>query len=186
MDPSWESTLVSENTNPNYPFTISWLLTINWFNQSHKIHVTGIFTDSFHYIPFPRHPIILSDDDWGVQSPPKPIVFRFHETILSFGEPSFPRDSQWIPFMGINERSVSWGFVDFVLRGSHFNELKQCLSVLRIYAWRPVIWGWPADGILATKKAATKRPKWGHPGANIMSYWVSYILYVGLTNLNSP
>ena len=26
----------------------------------------------------PRDPIILSEDDWGVQSPPKRIVFRFH------------------------------------------------------------------------------------------------------------
>ena len=28
-----------------------------------------------------------SEDDWGVQSPPQRKVFRFHETILSFGEP---------------------------------------------------------------------------------------------------
>ena len=34
----------------------------------------------------PRHPVIFSDD-WDVQSPPKCIVCRFHETILSFGEP---------------------------------------------------------------------------------------------------
>ena len=26
----------------------------------------------------PRHPVIFSDDDWGVQSPSKRIVFRFH------------------------------------------------------------------------------------------------------------
>ena len=26
----------------------------------------------------PRDPITLSDDDWGVQSTPKRIVFRFH------------------------------------------------------------------------------------------------------------
>ena len=26
----------------------------------------------------PRHPVIFSDDTWGVQSPPKSIVFRFH------------------------------------------------------------------------------------------------------------
>ena len=30
----------------------------------------------------PRDPITLSEDDWGVQSPPKRKVFRFHETIL--------------------------------------------------------------------------------------------------------
>ncbi len=36
--------------------------------------------------PFTTYDIIFSDD-WGVQSPPKHIVFRFHETILSFGEP---------------------------------------------------------------------------------------------------
>ena len=36
---------------------------------------------------FPRHPMTLSEDDWGVQSRPKRKVFRFHETILSFGEP---------------------------------------------------------------------------------------------------
>ena len=35
----------------------------------------------------PRHPVIFSADDWGVQSPPKRIGFRFHETILRFGEP---------------------------------------------------------------------------------------------------
>ena len=35
----------------------------------------------------PRDPITLSEDDWGVQSPPKRKVFRFHETILRFGEP---------------------------------------------------------------------------------------------------
>ena len=27
---------------------------------------------------FPRDPITLSDDDWGLQSPPKRKVFRFH------------------------------------------------------------------------------------------------------------
>ena len=27
---------------------------------------------------FPKDPITLSEDDWGVQSPPKRIVFRFH------------------------------------------------------------------------------------------------------------
>ena len=31
--------------------------------------------------------LTLSDDDWGVESPPKRKVFGFHETILSFGEP---------------------------------------------------------------------------------------------------
>ena len=31
--------------------------------------------------------VIFSDDDWGIQSPSKGIVFRFHETILSFGDP---------------------------------------------------------------------------------------------------
>ena len=29
-------------------------------------------------ITYPRNPVIFSDDDWGVQSPPKRIVFRFH------------------------------------------------------------------------------------------------------------
>ena len=38
-------------------------------------------------LPFPRDPITLSKDDWGIQSPPKSEVFRFHETILRFGEP---------------------------------------------------------------------------------------------------
>ena len=27
---------------------------------------------------YPRNPVILSEDDWGVQSPPKRKVFRFH------------------------------------------------------------------------------------------------------------
>ena len=27
---------------------------------------------------FPRHPVIFSADDWGVQSPPKRMVFWFH------------------------------------------------------------------------------------------------------------
>ena len=31
----------------------------------------------------PRDPITLSNDDWGVKSPPKRKVFWFHETILS-------------------------------------------------------------------------------------------------------
>ena len=44
-------------------------------------------TDLYIVIPFPRHPVIFSDDDWGVQSASQRIVFRFHETILSFGEP---------------------------------------------------------------------------------------------------
>ena len=30
----------------------------------------------------PRHPVIFSADDWGVQSPSKRIVFGFHETVL--------------------------------------------------------------------------------------------------------
>ncbi len=38
---------------------------------------------------FPEGSITLSEDDWGVQSPPKRKVFRFHETILSFGEPGY-------------------------------------------------------------------------------------------------
>ena len=38
---------------------------------------------------YPRDPITLSDDDWGVQSAPQRKVLRFHETILSFGD--------WIP-----------------------------------------------------------------------------------------
>ena len=38
-------------------------------------------------IKFPWDPITLLEDDWGVQSPPKSQEFRFHETILSFGEP---------------------------------------------------------------------------------------------------
>ena len=29
-------------------------------------------------VRIPRHPVIFSDDDWGVQSPPKRIVLRFH------------------------------------------------------------------------------------------------------------
>ena len=31
---------------------------------------------------FPRDPITLSEDDWGVQSPPKRKAFRFHAPIL--------------------------------------------------------------------------------------------------------
>ncbi len=40
---------------------------------------------TFHYpwlVCSPRNPAILSDDAWGVQPPPKSIVFRFHETTL--------------------------------------------------------------------------------------------------------
>ena len=29
-------------------------------------------------VPIPRHPVIVSDDDWGLQPPPKRIVLRFH------------------------------------------------------------------------------------------------------------
>ena len=47
--------------------------------------------------PPSRDPITLPEDDWGVQSPGKRIVFRFHETILSFGD-WIPRDSYpWTP-----------------------------------------------------------------------------------------
>ncbi len=36
----------------------------------------------------PRHPVILSENDWGVKSP-KGIAIRFHEHILRLGEPAF-------------------------------------------------------------------------------------------------
>ena len=36
-------------------------------------------------LPFPN-PITLSKDDWGLQSPPKRKVFRFHETVLRLGD----------------------------------------------------------------------------------------------------
>ena len=35
----------------------------------------------------PRDPITLSEDDWGVQSPPKRKVFFCSIPIISFGEP---------------------------------------------------------------------------------------------------
>ena len=42
------------------------------------------------FFPFPTDPIPLSEDDEAVvQSVPLAEVFRFHETILSFGEPGF-------------------------------------------------------------------------------------------------
>ncbi len=44
-----------------------WYIMILWF--------AGSFFDSLCY---PRDPITLSDDDWGVQSPPKRKVSRFH------------------------------------------------------------------------------------------------------------
>ena len=33
-----------------------------------------------------RNPVIFSDDNWGVQTPPKNKKLRLHETILSLGE----------------------------------------------------------------------------------------------------
>ena len=52
-----------------------------------------VFLCMFHlFSSFPRHQsysiVIFSADDVGCpSSPPKCIAFRFHETILSFGEP---------------------------------------------------------------------------------------------------
>ena len=51
-------------------------------------HICSLLLNIIDLVPFtiidifPRDPITLSDDDWGVQSPPKRKVFRFHETIL--------------------------------------------------------------------------------------------------------
>ena len=41
----------------------------------------------FFFYLFPKDPIILSNDDWGVQLPAQQGKFRFHAPILSFGEP---------------------------------------------------------------------------------------------------
>ena len=37
------------------------------------------FAKKIFYNKIPRHPVIFSADDWGVQSPPKSIVFGFHD-----------------------------------------------------------------------------------------------------------
>ena len=41
----------------------------------------------------PRDPITLSDDDWGVQSPPKRKLFRFHyhsQKVITSRDPGDP------------------------------------------------------------------------------------------------
>ena len=38
--------------------------------------------NSFRFDDPEASTVIFSDNDWGVQAPPKRIVFRFHETIL--------------------------------------------------------------------------------------------------------
>ena len=43
-----------------------------------KHHVGVLFLKNQTLVTVPRDPITLSDDDWGVQSPPKRKVFRFH------------------------------------------------------------------------------------------------------------
>ena len=47
-------------------------------NQPTEVAV-NIDLEALEYPCFPRHPVIFSDDDWDVQSPPKRIVFRFIE-----------------------------------------------------------------------------------------------------------
>ena len=60
----------------------------------------------------PRHLVIFSDDDWGVQSPPKRIVFRFHETILR-RRARIPRavygsGYNWDDFVSGNQFRIYW------------------------------------------------------------------------------
>ena len=87
---------------------------------------------------YPRDPITLSDDDWGVQSPPKRKVFRFYETILSFGEPGslglvFQIPAQkviWVAFGGANS-----------LKYKVFRSLEVALlkSYMDFFLWRAII-----------------------------------------------
>ena len=55
----------------------------------------------FWEYPFPKDPITFSDDDWGVYSPPKRKVFRFHYhsqfrwTRIPIGLISLPSISNW-------------------------------------------------------------------------------------------
>ena len=44
--------------------------------------------------PSPRHPVIFSNNDWYVQSPPKRIVLRFHYPHSQFRWTRMPRDQQ--------------------------------------------------------------------------------------------
>ena len=53
--------------HPNLFFGLTWGLEIDGLRMYLKSPKSG-----------PRNPVIFSDDDWGVQSPPKCIVFSFH------------------------------------------------------------------------------------------------------------
>ena len=68
----------------------------------------------------PRDPITLSEDDWGVKSPPKRRLCRFHETILSFGEPGSPKGMEFlILWIGVpDSTNLEWlsrWFVSFCI-----------------------------------------------------------------------
>ncbi len=70
-----------------YPFFLSFpIVIIKNPRGETNFHITTR-AKNLKIMVIPRDPITLSEDNWGVQSPPKRKVFRFHETILSFGEP---------------------------------------------------------------------------------------------------
>ena len=80
----------------------------------------------------PRHPVIFSADDWGVQSPPKGIgVFRFHETILRrwarIGSPGYIEWDRRFPACSTFSMTRCWFQFVFYLhpetwRWSHFDK----------------------------------------------------------------
>ena len=56
-------------------------------NHSH------IYTlEILQFLLYPRHPVIFSDDDWGVQSPPQHSIYRFQVPLPFSGGDWIPRE----------------------------------------------------------------------------------------------
>ena len=64
----------------NHFFTTKKETVLNNDNIGTKIHYFPIVQKEL-YFSFPRDPITVLEEDWGVQSSPKRKVLRFHETI---------------------------------------------------------------------------------------------------------
>ena len=82
--------LVSGRVNPS---KIEWDLTNGPLSCDRAMRYSGFFGVrsgtvlerrflGLYACLFPRNPVTFSENDWDVQSPPKWMVFRFHETIL--------------------------------------------------------------------------------------------------------
>ena len=51
---------------------------VDWFNNGTSVIAGGESAIICQTLGIQYHPVIFSADDWGVQSPPKLIVFRLH------------------------------------------------------------------------------------------------------------